>query len=100
MRMIIIIKEFAMSKQVETREQRRKETIMAEVGSLFRRKANDVYMGRVTTLQVLCYVSMILSERGFKLTRECQTEVFGAMVELGPCGEGDEEWGREWGVVA
>ena len=86
--------------QMAERRKARRELVRDEVGKLFRRRARDVYSGKLTTLQVLCYVSMILNDQEFRLTPASQEEIYKAMIELGPCGEEDEDWGREWGVVA
>jgi len=83
--------------QMADRRKARRELVRDEVGKLFRRRARDVYSGKLTTLQVLCYVSMVLNDKEFRLTPASQEEIYKAMVELGPCGEDDQDWIQVWG---
>ena len=79
-----------------TRNELVSNIVEASIRALFKKRAIDVYEGRVTTLHVLIVVCQIVIEYGFEFTEAVQGETFDQIRELGPCGEDDRGWLKKW----
>src|SRR5216684_2964534 len=68
------------------------------VRDFFQRYSLEIFLGRVTTDEVIATVRMSLVAGKMRLTQENIGTTYDFISDLGPVGEGDVQWLVQWGA--